>query len=197
MGPSSRSVGQCGHGVEATFETDDARTDVAALAGEHRHADAPTAVERSEQIGGGQPDVGEEDFIELRLTRHLLQRAHLDAGRVHRTQEERDALVLGRLGIGTGHQDAPVAVAPSAAPHLLPVDDEGVAVGDGARGQTAEVAPGARFAEQLAPHVRRIERGLEVRRLLLGGAELQDRATGQHESHHVQCRRHTGDRTFE
>ena len=60
---------------------------------------------------------------------------------------------LGASGFGAGHEDAPVAVAPAAAPHLLAVDDEAVAVALGPRGQPAEVAARARLAEQLAPHV--------------------------------------------
>ena len=41
-----------GHRVEPAFEPDHARADVAALVGEHGHADAPTAVQRTEQVLG-------------------------------------------------------------------------------------------------------------------------------------------------
>ena len=79
-----------------------ARADVAALARQHAHADAPAAVQRAEQVVGGQLDVGEEDLVELGLAGHLLERADLDAGQVHRAQEERDALVLGRVRVRCG-----------------------------------------------------------------------------------------------
>ena len=50
IGPRSRSADERRHRLEAAFETDHARADVASLAGEHRHADAPAAVERAEQV---------------------------------------------------------------------------------------------------------------------------------------------------
>src|SRR4029079_8204176 len=95
---------------------------------EHGHADVPPLVQRSEKMSGGEMDIGEEHLVELRVAGHLPQRAYLDAGEVHRYEEERDPLVLGGLGIRTRHQDAPVAVAPSTAPHLLAVDHELVTV---------------------------------------------------------------------
>ena len=79
--------------------------------------DAPSAMQRPEQVVGREFDVGEEHLVELGLAGHLPERADLDAGKVHRAQEERDALVLGaRLAVGVGarHEDAPVAV-PAAA----------------------------------------------------------------------------------
>ena len=118
-----------------------ARADVAALAGEHGHADAPPAVERAEQVArpGARTSV-KNTSSNSASPGHLPQRPDLDAGQVHRAQEERDALVLGGVGVGAGHEDAPVAVAAPAAPHLLTVDDEVVAVALGPRRQAAEVA---------------------------------------------------------
>ena len=150
-------------------------------------------MQRSDQVVGRQLYVGEEDLVELGLAGHLLERADLHAGQVHREHEERDALVLLRLGVGAGHEDAPVAVPPAAAPHLLAVDDEAVSVAFGLGGKPAEVAAGARFAEQLAPHVVAGERGGQVLRLLLVGAVAQQCATGEHEAHHVEDRRHPGE----
>ena len=84
---------------------------MAALGREHRHADAPAAVQRSEQVVRRERHVGEEDLVELGLAGHLLQRSDLDAGEVHGAEEERNALVLVRVDVGAGHEDAPVAVA--------------------------------------------------------------------------------------
>ena len=36
--------------------------------------------------------------------------------------------MLGRIEVGARHENAPVAVATTAAPHLLTIDDEGVAI---------------------------------------------------------------------
>ena len=122
----------------------------------------PPAVQGAEEAVDRELDVGEEDLVELRPAGHLLERAHLDAGQVHRAEEERDAVVLGGLGVGAGHEDAPVADPPARAPDLLAVDDEAIAVTVGTRAQRSEVAAGARLGEQLAPHVLRRQRGAQV-----------------------------------
>ena len=72
--------------------------DVAALVREHRHADAPAAVQRAEQRVGGQLDVGEEDLVELGLAGHLPQRPHLDAGQVHVDRKNEMPLCFGASG---------------------------------------------------------------------------------------------------
>ena len=99
---------------------------------------------------------------------------------------------LRRVGIGAGHEDAPVADPPAGAPHLLAVDDEPVAVALGPGRQRPEVAAGAGLGEQLAPHVVGVERGPQVLGLLLGRAVAQDRPAGEHQPDHVQHRRHPG-----
>ncbi len=99
------------------------------------------------------------------LAGHLLQWADLDAGQVHRAEEERDAVVLRCLRSswradrsGPSHQDPPVAASSTRAPHLLAVDDETVAVGFGPGGQRRQIAARTRLGEQLAPHVVGVER---------------------------------------
>ena len=72
------------------------------LVREHGHPDAPPAVQGTEEVFGGQFDIGEEDLVELRLARHLAQRADLDARQVHREQEEADAVVLARARVRFG-----------------------------------------------------------------------------------------------
>ena len=188
-------ITELGHARQPALEPDHRRADVPALAGEDRHPDAPSAVERAEEMIGGQGDIGEEHLVELGLTGHLLQRSYLDAGQVHRAEEERDALVLrstvrsGRIeGAGTRHQDAPVAVAPARTPHLLTVQEVVVTVEFGPGRQRSEVAAGPRLGEQLAPHVVGLERGPQVLLLLLGRAEALDRPAGEHETDHVEKR---------
>ena len=63
----------------------------------------------------------------------VAQRAHVDAGRVHVDDQHRDALVLRHVGIGAHVAEALLGDHGVARPHLLAVDDEAVAVVDGAR----------------------------------------------------------------
>ena len=87
--------------------------------------------------------------------------------RAHVEQEERDAPVLRRVRIGAGEQQAEVGVVRTRRPHLLPVDDELVAVGDRARAEVREVGARVGLAEQLAPHLVAAEQRPQVPRLLL------------------------------
>jgi hypothetical protein len=136
---------------ESTFEGDHRRADVPSFVGQHGHADTPSTVERSHEVRRGDPDVGEEHLVELGVARHLAQRPRFDAWAVHVEQEERDALMAGRVRVGAGHEDAPVADPSARAPHLLTVDDETISVLLGPRRQRREIASGTGLREQLAP----------------------------------------------
>ena len=140
----------------------------------------------------GTADVGQEHLVELGPARHLAERSHLDAGGAHVEEEERDALVPRRVGIGPGHEDAPVADPPAGAPHLLTVDDETVAVLFSAGGERGQVAAGTGLGEQLAPHLLAPQGRAQVALALLRRAEAQDAAAGQHQTDHVEHRRHAG-----
>ena len=76
-------------------------------------------------------DVGEEHLGEVRGAADVAQRAHLDAGRVHVDDEQADALVLRRVGIGAHVHEALLRDHRVARPHLLAVDDEPIAVEHG------------------------------------------------------------------
>ena len=52
-----------------------------------RHA--PAVADVAEALGVGDADVGEVHLVELGLARHLTQRPHLDAGRLHVDDEVR------------------------------------------------------------------------------------------------------------
>ena len=80
-------------------------------------------------------DVVEEDLVELALPGDLAQRADLDARRVHRDREHRDALVVRRVRVGADERDAPVGEARVRRPHLLAGDAVDVAalLGRGSR----------------------------------------------------------------
>ena len=82
---------------------------------------------------------------------HRLDRPHGDAGAVHVDEERGDAPVC-RLGRpGPRQEDAALGVLRQAGPHLLAVDPPAVVRLRGPAGQRAEVAPGARLGEPLAP----------------------------------------------
>ena len=87
--------------------------------------------------------------------------------RAHVEQEERDAPVLRRVGIGAGEEQSEVCVVRAGCPHLLPVDDELVTVGHGARAEVREVGARVGLAEQLAPHLVGAQQRTEVPRLLV------------------------------
>ena len=95
----------------------------------------------------------EEHLVERRVLVHLVHRADLDAGLVHRQHEVADAAVLRDVRVGAGQQQAEVGVVGARAPQLLAVDDPLVAVALGVGGQPGEVGPVGRLAEQLAPRV--------------------------------------------
>ena len=59
--------------------------------------------------------------------------------------------MLGRFGIGAHQQEAPVGEMGARGPHLLPVDQEMIALIDGAGPEAGQIAAGAGFGEALAP----------------------------------------------
>ena len=77
---------------------------------------------------GGDADVSEEDLVEGVLAGHIDEGAHLDTGRAHRADEVRDTGMLRRGRIGSRQKDSPSGDVGVAGPHLLPVEDEVVAV---------------------------------------------------------------------
>ena len=60
----------------------------------------------------GRGRIGVEDLVELALAGDHLDRAHLDAGLAHVDEDERDALVLRRLGIGAHQREDVVGEVP-------------------------------------------------------------------------------------
>ena len=76
-------------------------------------------------------------------------------GWLHRHEQVGDALVLGRVRVGAGEQEAVVGVVALGGPHLLAVDDPLVAVEHGRRLQAGQVGARVGLAEALAPAHRR------------------------------------------
>ena len=105
----------------------------------------------ADDVGARHAHVLEEHLVEVLVAADLLERPHGDAGAVHVDEQEGDALVLRRVGIGAHQQHAPVGVAREAGPHLLAVDDEVVAVEHGARLQRRQIGAGVGLGESLTP----------------------------------------------
>ena len=134
LGPArARCTG--GQPPQAALEADGPGHHRTALVGERGHAHPPSVTQRADQSRRRHPYIGEDDLIEMCLAGHLPQRPHLDAGEAHVEQEERDPPVARNVGIGAGHEDAPVGHPPVRAPHLLTVDHEIVTVGHGRSAQ--------------------------------------------------------------
>src|SRR5581483_7962982 len=104
-----------------------------ALVREDAHRDLPAVARLSDDVVARDADLIEEDLVELRLARHLAERADVDAGLLHVDEGRRDAGVLLCVGIGAGEEEAPVRDLGDARPDLLAAHDPVVAVEDGAR----------------------------------------------------------------
>src|SRR5690606_2389755 len=115
----------------------------------------------------------EEDLAELRVARHLDDRADLDAGLVHAHEEVGEALVLGlRLRVRPADDEAPVGPLGARGPDLLPVDHPLVALELGARLHVREVRAGPRLGVALTPDLVAREDLRQEAGLLLGRAEV-------------------------
>jgi len=78
--------------------------------------------------------------------------------------------VLGHVGIGADEQDDPVGEVRARRPDLLPVDDEVIALIDGACPEARQIGAGAGLGEALAPDLVGVENRGQVAPLLLGCA---------------------------
>ena len=149
--------------------------DADALVGEHVAHDAPALVLVAEPVGHRHHHVGEVDLVDEVVGVRVGDLADLDARRVHRHEEDRDALALGRLGVGAHEQEAPLGGVGVRRPDLLAVHDVAVAVANGAGAQRGEVGAGVGLGEALAPVDLAGDDRRQVQRLLLGRAVGHER----------------------
>ena len=143
----------------------------------------PALVLAPDQVGGRHPDVLVERVVDV-VVAGQPHGDDLDARRVHRDHEHRDALVLGGLGVGPRGQPDVVGVAGQRGVDLLAVDHVLVTVADGPGLQRGEV--GARLGLGVADAEVDVA-GQDLREeelLLLVGAVVHDRRAhrvdGQH-----------------
>src|SRR6266403_136461 len=189
---SARGAAGCARGAEQALE---APPDSAlegegpyrpAFVREDAHRDLPAGAERAHHHLGRHAHVLEEDLRELRVARDLPQGAHADPRAPHVDQEEADAMVLRRLGLGAAEEEAPVGDVGVAGPHLLAVHDEAVAPALAARAERAQVRAGAGLREALAPEVlARKQPGEEATALRLGAVAEDGRADQRSEERRV------------
>ena len=123
--------------------------------------------------------IGEIHLVELGLTRDLAQRTNLHAFGMHVHSEVRHTLVLGRIGVGPGHQHPPISQMRHGVPHLLPVDQPLITIAYRLAGQPGEITACARLREQLTPALFTGEHGSQEASLLLVGAMRDNGGPGQ------------------
>ena len=111
----------------------------AALVAEQGHCDHPAAVHLADDVLLGAAGVGEVHLVELGVTRHHLDGAHLHAGLAHVDEQERDAAVLDLVHVGAREHEDVVRQVAGGRPDLLAVDDPLVTVEHRAAAEVAEV----------------------------------------------------------
>ena len=172
----------------------DGVADGAAFEVQHCGADVPAAVHLAEDVPGGHAHVFEENFVEGVHIAHVDQRADGHAGALHVHQEVGDAAVLGGVRVCAGEHEHPVGGVRAGGPDLLAVEDEVVAVTDGASLEGREVGAGARLTVALAPlHLPR-EDARKVLLPLLFGAVDDNRRPDHRRAHAADvCRARFGE----
>ena len=137
----------------------------------------PAPVERADEVLHRHPHVGEEHLVEIQVVvmAHGRERPAHQALGLGGDEQHADALVLGHIRIGAHKGQQHVGVMRTGGPHLLPVDDELVAVPDGLRAQRRQIGTGARLTHpDRRRHLAAQDRHGPLL-LLLVGAERQDR----------------------
>src|ERR1700678_999480 len=168
----------------------------AAFIHEGADGDVPAVVHFAEYVFFRDADVAEEDLVEFAFAGHLLQRTDLHSGCFHVDEQDGETFVLGRRGVGTGNDFAPIADPPVAGPDFLPVDDVMVAIKNRGSLQIGEVRAGVWFRKSLAPDFFGAQ-NFRYEPFLLGlGAVGDNRRTNQAQTQRVRHRRGFGTRHF-
>src|SRR5271163_1938458 len=105
-------------------------------------------------------------------TGHLDQRTDGDAGRIHRTEQVTNPVVLGGSGIGAGEDENPLRAMSKGSPDLGAIENEAAVALDGLSLQGGEVRAGIRFGIALAPEFLTGENRTQVPLLLRLGAPM-------------------------
>ncbi|MCY1414794.1 hypothetical protein D9M71_302530 [compost metagenome] len=145
-----------------------------ALVGEQVLGAGPALVLFAHAVGHRHLHIVEEHLVDFVIAVEGDDRPHADAGRGHVDQQEGNAALLLRLGVGAHQAEDPVGVLAEGGPGLLAVDHVVVTLAHRAGLQRGQVGTGARLGVALAPPVAAVEDARQVAGLLLGSAELDD-----------------------
>src|SRR5207247_10410486 len=145
----------------------------------------PAVRQLAHHVAERDPHAVVEDLAEVALAGEGGDGAYLDARRVHRADDPGDAAVAWRPGVGAHEELLELRHLCEAGPHLLPGDDERVALDDGARLEAREVGARVRFREALAPDRLATQDARQMRRLLLLAAARDERRAGRSEERRV------------
>ena len=151
------------------------RADENALEAQERLRHRPALVQLADKVLAGRPGIVKEDLAKLGLARQGRDRAHIDSGLIHRSEQETDALLfLGRIRIGAHQHENVRSVMRHRGPDLLSVDDKVVPVNLCACSQVRQIGPGAGFRVSLAPDVFATQDTRQPVIFLFPGAEFDD-----------------------
>ena len=144
----------------------------------------PALVLFADQVVGRHLDVVKPHLVDLMFTVHRDDGPHGDAGAVHVDQQKADAGLRFAVSAGAHQAEDPVAKLAQRGPGFLAIDDELVAVSNGAGLERGQVRTRARLAVALAPpHLTTGDAGQKAL-LLLRGAKRHD-----HRGHHHRAKR--------
>ena len=128
---------------------------------------------------GRHAHVLEEHLAELGVVGHLAQRTDGDAGRLHVDEQQADALVLRRVGLGAAEEEAPVGDVGVAGPHLLAVHDVVVAVTLRPGAERRQIGARAGLGEALTPELVAVHHRAQEALALRLAAVLEERGADQ------------------
>ncbi len=135
----------------------------------------PSSVQGPDQVFLLDPHVVEEGLAEGRLTADQRDGTGADARRRHVEQDEANAQMLGRLGVGADQTEYPVGLIGVGGPDLLAVDDPVVATIFRPRLDRGQVGAGAGLGIALTPADLAAHDGRQEALLLFLGAKGQQR----------------------
>ena len=148
--------------------------------------DVPAVIQAAHDAGCRDPHIGAEHLSEARMLVQLAHRHDLHSFQVEVEDQEADAGMFRRIGIGPDQRVHPCRDSPVRCPGLLAIDDDLVAVHPPGGAQAGEVAAGFRLGESLAPDVRAVENAGQPLLLLGLGAVRHHRARAMDQRHLVE-----------
>ena len=137
----------------------------------------PAVVHRTNHMGVRNSNVGEEHLVEGFAPCHLLDRAYVDSGEIHRADEVGDAVMLVRLHVGSRQQDPELCVLRTRGPDLLSIHHPFITVAHRGGSQACEITSTVGLGEQLAPECCTRQHVEEIVLLLLTCSRHQQRGS--------------------